>query len=120
MEDQRTAHEESRDYKEVLDRIRSRQTPGHIQEALEDAIRNFQRDLSRLPTNLMELVQRRYLSELKPAPPGYAYSYNPVYGNVSVIPVTDDGQYRAPPAETNRAALNMSQPALPPPPESVQ
>ncbi len=119
LDEPRAPIEETRNYQETLDRIRSRRTPIQIQESLEQAIRKFQSDFSRLPTNLLELVERRYLPEIKPAPPGFAYSYNPTFGNVSLVPITEDGRYRAPSDATNQASLNMSSPTLPPPPGSI-
>lgn len=116
LEEPRVPEEEGRNYQEMLDRVRNRQSPVQIQESLIDATRRFQREMGRLPTNLTELVRRKYLPELKPAPEGYAYTYDPVHGNVGLAPVTPDGFYRAPEAMTNQTKLNMEQPSLPPPP----
>lgn len=117
VEEPRAPVEEGRNYQEMLDRVRNRQSPVQIQESLIDATRRFQREMGRLPTNLTELVRRKYLPELKPAPEGYAYTYDPVHGNVGLAPVTPDGLYRVPEAMTNQTRLNMEKPALPPPPD---
>lgn len=101
----------------MLERVRARQTPTQIQYELEIAIRRFQHDLSRLPTNLMELVARRYVPALKPPPSGYVYSYDPVHGNVALVPVTIDGQIRLPEnLEAASTRIEMRSPPLPPPP----
>ena len=109
IEEPSAPREDPRDYKGMLERIRNRQGPVQAQQVLEDAILKFQHDLARLPTNLMELVARRYLPELKPAPEGHAYSYDPVHGNVAVVPVTPDGLYRLPATVTNQARINMQE-----------
>lgn len=107
---------DGRDYRGMLDRVRARQTPVQIQYELETAIRRFQHDLARLPTNLMELVARRYIPTLKPPPEGYAYSYDPIHGNVGVIPVTSDGMIRLPDhLQSEPQRIDMRAPNLPPP-----
>lgn len=118
VEEPRATREASRDYRGMIERVRNKQSPVQIQESLEGAIRDFQRDFSRLPTNLIELVQRRYLPELKQPPAGYAYTYDPVYGNIGLVPVTPDGLYRIPESATNQAAIDMAAPSLPPPPDT--
>lgn len=115
VDEPRAPREENRDYRSMLERVRNRQTPVQLQETLETAIRDFQRDLSRLPTNLVELVHRHYLPELKAAPDGYAYTYDPVHGNVAVVPVSADG-LRVPEVVTNQSMINLADPSLPPPP----
>lgn len=116
VENPRAPRDEDRDFRAVLERVRNRQRPIEIQQALENAIRHFQRDMARLPTNLNELVQRHYLRELKPAPAGHAYSYDPVYGNVAVVPVSPEGLVSYNLAPTNGTRIQMDEPALPPPP----
>lgn len=116
VDEPRAPVEEGRNYQEMLDRVRARQSPVQIQETLIDATRRFQREMGRLPTNLTELVRRNYLAELKPAPEGYAYTYDPVYGNVGLVPVTPDGLFRLPASATNQASVNLAQPTLPAPP----
>lgn len=108
--------ETQRDYRESLDRVRNRQDPIEAQRALEDAVRRFQSDMARLPTNLLELVQRRYLPEAKQAPDGYAYSYDPVHGNVALVPVTADGLIRLTAEATNETRIGAPPVNLPPPP----
>ncbi|HMP75046.1 MAG TPA: hypothetical protein PKE12_02000 [Kiritimatiellia bacterium] len=117
IEEPAAPREDPRDYKGMLERVRNRQGPVQAQQELEDAIRRFQHDLARLPTNLMELVSRRYMPELKPAPEGHAYSYDPVHGNVAVVPVTPDGLYRLPAQVTNQTRLPMREPAALPRPQ---
>lgn len=79
------------DYRALLDRVRARQSPQKLQDELQFAIRRFQHDFARLPTNLSELVSRRYLPALKEPPQGFAYHYDPVHGNVALIPVSPSG-----------------------------
>ncbi len=108
--------EQTRDYRGVLERVRSRQGPVQTQQELEAAIRKFHHDLARLPTNLMELVHRRYLPELKKLPDDHTYSYDPVHGNVAVVPLDIRGMPRLPDHVTDQTRANMQAAPLPPPP----
>lgn len=116
VEEPSTPQPDGRDYRGMLDRVRARQTPVQIQYELETAIRRFQHDLARLPTNLMELVARRYIPALKNPPEGYGYTYDPIHGNVGVIPMTGDGMTRLPEhLQSGPQRIDMSAPALPAP-----
>ena len=99
----------------MIERVRARQSPVQAQQQLETAIRRFQHELARLPTNLMELVARRYIVELKPPPEGYVYSYDPVHGNVAVVPITPEGMIRMPELDSPPQRIDMNAPALPAP-----
>lgn len=109
--------ETPKDYREALERVRNRQDPVQTLQVLEDAIRRFQSEVARLPTNLFELVQRNYLPEAKQAPDGYAFSYDPVHGNVSLVAVTPEGLLRPPPESATESRIGAAPPInLPPPP----
>jgi hypothetical protein len=113
VEEPAAAPQDGRDYRSVIERARARQSPAHAQQELEQAVRRFQHDLARLPTSLTELVARRYIPELKAPPDGHVYSYDPVHGNVAVVPVAGDGVFRLPEIETESRRLDLKSSPLP-------
>lgn len=106
---------EERDYRSMLDRARSRQTAAQALAAIEEGIQRFQFDLARLPTNLYELVAQGYLKDLATPPPGQAYSYDPVHGNVRLVSVADDPGVSLPDGLTNENRARLIEVNLPPP-----
>jgi len=107
---------EERDYRGMLERARERQAPDALIATVEKSIQRFQFELARLPTNLMELVVLGYLPEIQPAPEGFAYSYDPVHGNVRLMPVEGAGSGVELPADmTNENRAKLIEINLPPP-----
>lgn len=107
---------EERDYRGMLERARERQAPDALIATVEKSIQRFQFELARLPTNLMELVVLGYLPEIHPAPDGFAYSYDPVHGNVRLTPVQGAGTGVELPADmTNENRAKLIEVNLPPP-----
>ncbi len=59
---------------------------------------------------------RRYIPTLKNPPEGYGYTYDPIHGNVGVIPVTSDGMVRLPEhLQSGPQRIEMRAPDLPAP-----
>ncbi len=109
--------ETPRNYREALERVRTRQAQMENLQAIEEAIRRFQSDVARMPTNLYELVQRKYLPTAQDPPEGFVYSYDPVHGNVSLVPVTPEGLFRPPVTTGDESRISAEPPPnLPPPP----
>ncbi|NCD34638.1 MAG: hypothetical protein EOL87_14630 [Spartobacteria bacterium] len=71
-------------YQEMLNRVeRKRAAEAGIQD-VRSAVRLFQTQLGRLPTNLTELVRFGYVETLPRLPEGYQIDYNPAIGLISV------------------------------------
>ena len=77
--------EDQKDYKEMLERTRSRVAEKQIVYNLQTEIQNFQRAYGRLPTDLLELVQHGLIEKMPDPPEGTDFLYNPVRGNVRLI-----------------------------------
>lgn len=105
------ASAKEKDYRQMVDRVRNRQTSQRSLELLQDGVRNFHRDIGRLPTNIVELVIRRYVSAIPSLPPGQQFYYDPVHGNVNIAQVSAP-MMNLPPAPdlTNRASLAPQRP----------
>ncbi len=58
-------------------------------ERVTDAIGKFQRERSRSPTNLQELVRTAYLPSIPPLPNGLTFRYDPHMGSHSVAAATN-------------------------------
>jgi hypothetical protein len=115
-EEAEEAAEGPRDYREMLDRARAKQTSAQMLSVLEDGIQRFQMELARLPTNLAELRNRGFVTEIQNPPPGQAYTYDPVHGNVGLLDVPDNSGIHLPPESTNLAPVRLqdvSQPVTP-------
>lgn len=91
-----------RDYRGMIERSRARQNSQDSLQSLRDAIRHFQQDIGRLPTNVAELIVRRYVKAMPQLPPDQQFVYDPVLGVVGI-------QNVAPP--------DTLSPTLPPAPE---
>ena len=105
------ASAQEKDYRQMVERVRNRQTSQRSLELLQDGVKNFQRDIGRLPTNIIELVIRRYVSAIPSLPPGQQFYYDPVHGNVNIAQVSAP-LMNLPPAPdlTNRASLTPRAP----------
>ena len=101
------ASAKEKDYRQMVERVRNRQSSQRSLELLQDGVRNFQKDIGRLPTNIIELVIRRYVPAIPSLPPGQQFYYDPVHGNVNIAQVSAP-LMNLPPAPdlTNRAALS--------------
>ena len=107
------AAEGPRDYQEMLSRARNKSSHVDTLNRLEDAIQRFQYELARLPTNLNELANRGYLAQIPPPPPGQAYTYNPVHGNVGIVDLPDGSGIKLPDEATNTAPARLQEVPLP-------
>ncbi len=107
------AAEGPRDYREMLSRARAKNSDVQILNDLENAIQRFQYELARLPTNLSELVGRRYIENIPPPPRGRAYTYDPVHGNVGIADLPDDSGIQLPSEATNAAPVRLQDVPLP-------
>ncbi len=112
-EEQDETAEGQHDYKEMLARARSKQSAASILSDLENAIARFQYETSRLPTNLNELIGRKYLATLPTPPHGQGYVYDPVHGNVSLAEMADDSGLSLPTEATNLAPIRLQDVQLP-------
>jgi len=112
-EEERAATEGSRDYREMLVRTRTKVSAATVLNDLEDAVRRFQSELARLPTNLNELVTRRYLAGIPAPPPGSTYTYDPVQGNVGLAEIPDGSGIQIPAEVTNLTPVRLQEVPLP-------
>lgn len=103
-----------RNYRDMLDRMREKQTADQLIGAVEAGIERFQFDLARLPTNLTELVALGYVAKIEEPPAGFAYVYDPVHGNVSLTPVDPGTGIQLPPELTNENRATLIDVNLPP------
>jgi hypothetical protein len=99
----------------MLKRMRARRSPAQTQHELEHAIRRFQHDFARLPTGSTELVARGYIPELRSPPDGHVYSYDPVHGNVGVVPIAGDEAFRLPEIDSETRRLDLRSSPFPEP-----
>lgn len=105
-----------RDYRGMLDRARERHDETTALEKLQDAVERFQFNLARLPTNLNELAVQRYVDRIPAPPDGHAFVFDPVHGNVSLVPLPDETGVQLPADVTNVAPARIDAIPLPPPP----
>jgi hypothetical protein len=80
-----------KDYRAMLDRIRTRQTAEANMAEIELARDRFLRERGRLPSNLVELVHLKYLVAMPQAPKGEEFLYDAVNGNIQLQPVSQPG-----------------------------
>lgn len=106
---------EPRDYRGMLERARTRQGEAQMMADLEGGIQRFQTSVARLPTNLQELVVFGFLQQIPDPPAGMAYSYDPLHGNVRLIPIPVDGMPQLPTAFSNETRARLIDVGLPPP-----
>lgn len=112
-DEERASMEGARDYREMLVRTRSRVNAATALNDLEDAVQRFQSELARLPTNLNELVGRRYLAGIPAPPPGSTYTYDPVHGNVGLTEIPDGSGIQLPAEVTNLTPVRLQDFPLP-------
>jgi hypothetical protein len=112
-EEQQEVMEGPRDYREMLERARAKQSVASVQTELEQAVARFRHTRSRLPTNLYELLSSGVLTRMPEPPPGQIYSYDPVHGNVGFIPAPDGSGIALPAEITNVAPVRLQEVPLP-------
>ena len=78
---------ENVDYREMLTKVREREDNRAGLNEIKDALKEFQRDAGRMPSNLVELVKFRYLEKLPDPPEGMDYVFDDVTGNIRQITV---------------------------------
>jgi len=105
--------ESPHDYREMLDRARSKQTEASLRTDLEQAVAEFRQKRSRLPTNLYELISSGVMTEIPKPPEGKAFSYDPVQGNVGLMPAPDGSGIELPDDMTNVAPVRLENVPLP-------
>ena len=96
--------DQQRDYRQMIERARNRQASQAAVQDMQEGVRAFQRDFGRLPSNVVELVSRRYVKHIPRLPDGQQFVFDTLHGNVSIaqapqMPVA--GQ------DSNRPALPM-------------
>jgi hypothetical protein len=100
---------DQRDYRQMIERSRARQNSQNSLLQMQDALRDFQRDLGRLPTNLVELVIRKFIPAIPSLPAGQTFAYDPSLGLLTVrnVQQPDTLSPKLPPAPelTNRPTL---------------
>lgn len=82
------------DYRQMLDHARQRRASEEGLQVMRDAIRKFQVDLGRFPTNLPELVTLGYLDVLPEPPKGATCVYNAEFGNIAFVKDSQGGAQR--------------------------
>ena len=81
----RTNEEGSKDYREMLTRVRDRRKAKDDLALLRKSIEDCQIRIGRLPTNLVELVRLGYVEQIPTPPSGAQYMYDPVRGRIDLI-----------------------------------
>lgn len=98
-----------RNYREVFERSRNKSKTADTVEGMQAAIQRFHRDVGRMPTNLVELVVRRYIPGIPELPGSNRFAYDASMGTLSVVAVKQDTLVPdLPPAPelTNRPTLS--------------
>jgi hypothetical protein len=98
-----------KNYREVFERSRNKAKTADTVQAIQDAIQRFQRDVGRVPSNLVELVVRRYIPGVPQLPGNNRLAYDASMGTLSVVAVKQDVLTpELPPAPelTNRPTLS--------------
>ncbi|OQA25528.1 MAG: hypothetical protein BWY59_01742 [Verrucomicrobia bacterium ADurb.Bin345] len=80
------------DYRALIERARQRKEASSRYADVERALREFQVQLGRFPTNLNEITRTGFLDALPPPPEGMAYAYDPMSGAIRFVRVSEDGQ----------------------------
>ena len=112
-EESGAAMEGPRDYREMLSRVRTKQSQAQTLEQLEEGIQAFQLHFARLPTNLVELIARGYVKNIPDPPPGKGYTYDPVHGNVGLMDLPDSSGIQLPPESTPATPVRLQEVSLP-------
>ena len=73
------------DYLGALGKAQQSATKTADVAAVSEAVRRFQVEVGRLPRDLNELVQEKYLPKLPATPYGTTLSYDPATGEVKVV-----------------------------------
>ncbi len=66
-----------KDYRQMIQRARTRQNAQNTLAQMQEALQSFQRDMGRLPTNIVELVTRNYIRTIPALSPGQQFAYDP-------------------------------------------
>ena len=88
----RTEPGPQKDYRQMLEHVRTRQEADHSLVQIRDAIQQSQVRFGRVPTNLYELVRFGLLDEIPAPPDGSTYYYEPMFGNVRLGPLPPSAQ----------------------------
>jgi len=75
----------TRDYLEVLERVRAQKSTSEHLQAIRDAIERFQLELGRTPNDLTELVELGFLETLPTPPENRVYRFDPRTGTIRLI-----------------------------------
>lgn len=112
-DEQQEAMEGPRDYREMLNRARAKQSEADIRTELEQGVARFRHARSRLPTNLYELLSSGIMTRMPEPPPGQVYTYDPVHGNVGLAATPDDTGLALPAGITNETPAHLQNVPLP-------
>ena len=74
-------------YREMISKVRDREDDQAGLREIKGALKEFQGDAGRMPSNLTELVKFRYLEKLPPPPTGMDYRWDGETGNIQQITV---------------------------------
>lgn len=91
-----TTASESRDYGEVILRVRERQDDSESIFILGEALNAFRAEVGRSPTDLIELLETGFLDEMPEAPAGMYYAYNVTNGMIQVTKIPGSSRARMP------------------------
>ena len=100
------------DFRKMIERTRARQSAQNTLEEMQAAVQKFQSELGRLPTNIAELVVRKYVKAIPQLPADQHFEYDTALGVLSIK--TDQRPDMlapkipplVPPELTNRPALS--------------
>lgn len=76
-----------RDYRAMLQRVRAKQEERNGLEEIQKAVSAFQMRIGRLPTELIELVERGILPSMPRPPLEMRFVYDHIKGNVTLAPL---------------------------------
>jgi len=74
-----------KDHRDMIEHTRKRRAAADNIQRITDNISRFQIEMGRFPTNLYEIVRVGYIKKIPAPPPGLAYRYDPVYGNLNMV-----------------------------------
>ncbi len=72
-------------YADVLSRVKETRKVDQEVDRVQEALRDFQRIVGRLPSTLEEMVRLGYLDKIPVAPAGMRFHYDARYGNFRML-----------------------------------
>ena len=103
------------DEQQRLRAAREKKEQSELLARMTATIGKFRDDVGRLPTNLSEIVTFGYLQKIPEPPDGMVYYFDPVFGNVRIVPRPVEGAVSIPDEMDYNRSLRSAPLQLPSP-----